>query len=47
VLDAERSSLDANITDFGNAMWGAIITPWQRAPRRGRGDEHHELPVPY
>jgi hypothetical protein len=43
VLDAERSSLDANITDFGNAMWRAIITPWPRA----HGDEHHELPVPY
>jgi hypothetical protein len=47
VPDAERSSLDASITDFGNAIWRAIITPWPRAPRRGHGDEHHELPVLY
>jgi voltage-gated potassium channel len=26
VLDVERSSIDANITDFGDAMWWAITT---------------------
>ena len=26
VLDAERSSPDANITDFGDAIWWAITT---------------------
>jgi voltage-gated potassium channel Kch len=26
VLDAERSSVDANITDFGDAIWWAVTT---------------------
>jgi voltage-gated potassium channel len=26
VLDAERSSPDANITDFGDAIWWAVMT---------------------
>jgi len=27
VLDAERSNADANITNFGNAIWWAVTTP--------------------
>jgi voltage-gated potassium channel len=34
VLDVERSSPDANITDFGDAIWCAVTTMTTGRPRR-------------